>query len=157
MKRQAKAHSTRLQGGGIRLAEGVLGIRLAELADAVHPVEGAGEEGDGLLDPFVGLGATEAKEAGAGGPEAFASQAGDAETVVGAVEEVKGQAVRGQLQTVADLADVGKDVERAGGGNDVDAVDPGQAGGEPLDLALEPGHVVARVSASCSSAASAAA
>jgi len=91
-------------GGGER----ELGVGFEEAADAVGAVEGAGEEGDGLLDAVVGLGATEAEEAGAGGAEAFAAEAGDAERVVGPLEQVECQAVRRQAQAVANLADVGK-------------------------------------------------
>ena len=63
---------------------------------------GLGEEGDGLVDPLVGLGATEAEEAAAGVAEALAAQAGDAERVVGPFQQVQRQAVRGDPQAVAD-------------------------------------------------------
>ena len=88
----------------------------------IGPVKGIGEEGDGLVDAVVGLGAAEADEAGSRGAEAFAAQAGDAELVVGGFEQIQSQTVRGQAQAVAEAADVGKDVEGAGGGRDVNAV-----------------------------------
>ena len=70
---------------GIGLVQHELGIGLEVAADAVGPLQRRGEEGDGLVDALVGLGATEAEEAAAGLAEAFAAQAGDAERVVGAL------------------------------------------------------------------------
>src|SRR4051794_23941323 len=72
----------------IRLSEAELGIGDEEPPHAIGAGEGFGEEGDGLLDPLVGLGTTEAEEARAGVAEAFAAEAGDAEFVVGPLEQV---------------------------------------------------------------------
>src|SRR4051812_45143295 len=81
---------------------------------SLHPVgpgDRLGEESDGLVDPLVGLGATEAEEAAARLAEALAAEAGDAEVVVGPFEQVERQAVRADPQPVADRADVREDVE----------------------------------------------
>ena len=51
----------------------------------------------GLVDAFVGLGATETQEPLAGLAETFASQAGHPEVVVGRFEQIERQAVRGDL------------------------------------------------------------
>ena len=69
--------------------------------DPVDPAQGLGQERDGLVDPLVGLGATEPEEAAAGVAEALAAQAGDAEFVVRPFQQVERQAVRGDAQAVA--------------------------------------------------------
>ncbi len=91
-----------------------MGIRFDVASDAVEPLDRSGKERHCLVDAFVGLGATEPQEAVAGLAEAFAAQAGHAESIVGRFKQIKCQAVRRDAQPVADRADVGKDVEGAG-------------------------------------------
>ena len=97
-------------------------IRGQVALDSIQTLQGPGEEFHGFVDALVGLGATEAQEAAAGLAEAFASQAGDAEAVVGRFEQVERQTVRGDSQAVADRSDIREDVEGAGRAYDPEAV-----------------------------------
>ena len=127
----------------IRCYESELGMLLKVAPNSIDPAQCIGEERDGLVDPFVGLGATEPEEAAAGLAEALAPQAGDAEVVVGPFQQVQGQAVRGDPQAIA--RSVGRRERRK-------TCRPGRATGrpstlfspcaEPLDLAAEPVHVI---------------
>src|SRR5437762_940277 len=128
-------------GRSIRLTEHVLRTFLEELLDPCGAVESFGEKFDRLVDAFVGLGATEADEASAGLAEGFAPETRDTELIVSAFEQIKRQAVRGDLQPVTDRLDVGENVEGPGGRDDSEALDLGQAGREALDLAAEAAHV----------------
>ena len=108
----------------------------------VGTIERLGKKRHRLVDALVGLSATEAQETPAGFAEALTPQACDAELIVGPFEQVVGQAVRGDLKSVADRANVGKDVKRAGRPRDPEPFDLLQAVAETLDLAAESVHVV---------------
>src|SRR5208337_1729077 len=108
----------------------------------VVPAQGARDEIDGLVDSFIGLGATEPKEAAAGLAEAFATQASNAEIVIGPFEEIECQAVRADAQSVACRTCIGKDIEGAGGTCHAQPIDSGQPGAESLNFAAKPVHVV---------------
>ncbi len=86
-------------GQAVGLRKHVLGVRFQIALDAAVPVQGARDEINGLVDSLIGLGATEPQEAAAGLAEAFATQAGNAEIVIGPFEEIECQAVRADAST----------------------------------------------------------
>src|SRR5262245_58717300 len=83
--------------------------------NAVATIERFGQKLDGSLDPIVRFGARESQEPAAGRAKALAAQASDPELVVGRFEEVQGQALGRDAESVTDLGHVGEYVECAGG------------------------------------------
>src|SRR5579875_2720764 len=131
-----------LSGHRVRFGEHELRIRLEVAEDALGPIQRDLEERDGLVDPLIGLGATEAEEAAAGVAEALAAEAGDAEVLVGALEQIEGQTVRGDPQAITEDADIREHVERPGRSGHAEALNALQGVAESDDLAPEALHVL---------------
>jgi hypothetical protein len=79
----------------IGLAQSELGVFLEIALEPVATIERLWQELHRFVDALIGLSATETKEAFSGFPKALATQAGNAEMLVGAFEQEVGQSVRG--------------------------------------------------------------
>ena len=76
------------------------------------------KELDCLFEAVIRFGAAKTQESLAGRAEAFPSQAGDAEMIVGAFQQEHGQAMGSDSQVTANRRNVRKDVKRTGGHQD---------------------------------------
>lgn len=115
-------------------------MRIEVFGDPVGTTEGRGDKVDGLLEPVVRFGTTEAEESTTGFTETFAAEAGDAELVVGTFEEIESQSVAGDAELIADWCDVGEDVERGCGIDGFEAVELIESIGEEDDFFSEELH-----------------
>jgi len=115
-------------------------VRLKVPGDPVGAAESSGDEIDGLLEPVVRLGTTEAEESTAGFAEAFPTEAGYAEFVVGTFEEIEGETVAGDAESVADGGNIGEDVESGRGVDGFEAIELVESAGEEDDFLAEELH-----------------
>lgn len=115
-------------------------MSLKIFGDAVGATECGGDEIDGLLEAIIWFGTTEAEESTTGFTEAFTTEAGNAELVIGTFEEVEGETVAGDAELVADGGNIGEDVEGGRGVDGLEAVELVESIGEEDDFLAEELH-----------------
>ena len=110
-----------------------------------RPANSLADERNRILEPCIRFGAAHPEETATRLAKAFAAETGDPASLVRALEEVQGQAVRRDLVTVAHGRHRGKRVETSARHGTDDPIDRVEARHERLDLAAELLHPLVTV------------